>query len=256
MTFPALATSLLIAFSSAPLLAHAADADTHHHPHWSYQGEESPLHWGELSAEYADCSRGKNQSPVDFTEAEGTQGGRLHLQYKPTRFSVINNGHTIQATPADGVQSLQIGTKQFRLRQFHFHTPSEHTFKGKHFPMEVHLVHQSDEGELAVLGAVFKEGPANPALTGLLAQPVLPGKRVHLNTPLKLEDLLPKSSIHFRLNGSLTTPPCSEGVNWVVFSSPVPASAQQIEAMHKMIGQDNARPIQPLNARIIIQEDN
>ena len=204
-------------------------------PNWSYTGKDGAEHWGDLSPVYAACRLGKNQSPVDLSDIKTTRDN-------------------IQATPEESVQTLHLGNKAFTFKQFHFHTPSEHTFHAKYFPMEAHFVHQSDAGELAVLGVMFKEGEENPALQPLLAKSLKAGDKIKLDGKLDVMPLFPEGQSHFRLNGSLTTPPCSEGVNWIVFKTPVNASKAQLDAMRQMIGQDNNRPVQPLNARIVVEE--
>ena len=176
------------------------------------------------------------------------------LHYEPLLYTVEHNGHTIQATPAESVQALHLGDKVFALKQFHFHTPSEHTFLSKYFPMEAHFVHQSEAGELAVLAVMFEEGKENPALAPLLAKKLQAGEKEKLAEKLDVMPLFPEGQSHFRLNGSLTTPPCTEGVNWVVFKTAVNASKAQLDAMRDMIGQANNRPVQPLNARLVIEE--
>ncbi|MDO4904125.1 MAG: carbonic anhydrase family protein [Lautropia sp.] len=248
--FSATLATLVLAFSAA---GWAAD-DAHDSAHWSYEGTKAPAHWGKLSNDYVTCDRGKNQSPVDFSDSEPISGGKLSFHYPPLRYTAINNGHTVQAMPDGPEQFLTIGDQPFVFRQFHFHTPSEHTFQRRYFPMEVHFVHQgvNDGDALAVLGVVFEEGPENPALAPLLARQVLLGQTVRLNQPLDIEPLFPQDRQHFQLNGSLTSPPCSEGVHWIVFKKPVSASKAQIEQMRAMIGQANNRPVQPLNSRTIL----
>ncbi|WP_373796386.1 carbonic anhydrase [Neisseria dentiae] len=231
-----------------------AAAETH--PHWSYEGDKSsPAHWGELSEAFAMCGKGKNQSPVDLTDAVHVSGNSIDFRYQPARFRIENNGHTVQLTPDAGGETLDIGGKKMQLKQFHFHTPSEHTFNHRHFPMEAHFVHQSSTGELAVLTVLFQEGRNNPALAQILAKHLKAGQSAQTAAPLDINTLFPANRRHFRLNGSLTTPPCSEGVNWIVLETPVSAGAGQIKAMAKMIGHPNNRPVQPLNARIVIEED-
>lgn len=239
--------------AAAALLCAPAWAAQHGH-HWSYEGDASPAHWGSLAAEYAVCADGKNQSPVDLSSAIRAGGDSVRLAYAPMRYRVENNGHAIQVTPATEARALQIGDKSFVLKQFHFHTPSEHTFKGRHFPMEAHFVHQTAEGELAVVAVVFEEGAANPALKPLLTQSLQSGRSVEVAQLADITPLLPADQQHFRLNGSLTTPPCSEGVNWVVMKTPVSASKAQIRKMAAMIGHANNRPVQPLNSRIVVEE--
>ncbi len=239
-----------------PLLAvfAAGCAAAEKHPHWSYAGAEDPAHWGGLAKEYEACRSGANQSPVDFAAAAPIKGNSVHYRYAAQTYKLENNGHTLQAVAQGRPQYAYIGGKTFTLKQFHFHTPSEHTFKGKYFPMEAHFVHQGAKGELAVLGVVFKEGKDNPALAPLVAEKLKAGKSRMPAQPLDINALLPKNRAHFRLNGSLTTPPCSEGVNWVVFETPVEAGRAQIKAMEDIIGQKNNRPVQPLNARIVVEE--
>lgn len=223
-------------------------------PAWSYSGKDSPEHWGDISPVYATCKSGKNQSPVDLSAVQAHTDNSATFHYEPLHYTVENNGKTIKATPAENVQALQLGDKKFTFRQFHFHTPSEHTFLQKYFPMEAHFVHKADDGALAVLGVMFVEGEENQALRPLLAQKLQSGEKYTLTEILDITPLFPQGLEHFRLNGSLTTPPCSEGVNWVVFKTPVNASKMQLEAMRAMIGQNNNRPLQPLNARIVIEE--
>ncbi|MFC0035940.1 carbonic anhydrase [Cardiobacterium valvarum] len=223
-------------------------------PHWSYTGKDDPTHWGELSPAFVTCKLGKNQSPVDLSSANAKGDNSVEATYPPLAYSVENNGHTIQATPTDAVKTLKLGGEAFTLKQFHFHTPSEHTFLSKYFPMEAHFVHQNERGELAVIGVMFEKGAENAALAPLLAKPLKAGEKTAIADKLDIAALFPKDQNHFRLNGSLTTPPCSEGVNWIVFKTPVEASEAQFKAMEAMIGQANNRPVQPLNARIVIEE--
>ena len=225
--------------------------------HWSYGGSEGPAYWGELSADYSQCSIGRNQSPVDLNQDDAIRSNKdsVQVDYQPMGYELVNNGHTLQATPQGSQPPLQIGSRTFTLKQFHFHDPSEHTFKGRHFPLELHLVHGAEDGALAVLAVVFQEGDENPALAPLVAESLSRGQTRKLAEPLDIRPLLPKKLSYFRLNGSLTTPPCSEGVTWVVFSSPVKASKAQIEALGQIMGGPNNRPVQPLNARILVDED-
>ena len=157
--------SLLMAVSTATVSAET------HHAHWSYTGENDAAHWGDLSEDFAVCKTGKQQSPVDFSATKAVKGKQLAYRYNVADYKVENNGHTLQATPQGKAQTIVINGKTYTLKQFHFHTPSEHTFKGKHFPMEAHFVHQAEDGTLAVIGSVFKPGKNNPALSALIANP-------------------------------------------------------------------------------------
>ena len=166
---------------------------------------------------------------------------------------VLNNGHTIQVNYDPGSYVVLDG-RRFDLGQFHFHTPSEHSVEGKRYPMEAHLVHVGEDGELAVLGVLFEEGTENLALRGPWAMmPEREGPEVHLaEITLNARDLLPDETTYFRYMGSLTTPPCSEGVNWHVFTQPVEASQSQIAQFVDVIGA-NARPIQAQNSRLVLE---
>ena len=247
-------TAALLSVCALPMAAAQPHNAHHDAPHWSYAGAEGPAHWGGLSSDYAECSAGKNQSPVDLSRAAATSERSVVFHYQPARYRVENNGHALQATPEGGGQFVRIGGESFALKQFHFHAPSEHTFKGRHFPLEAHFVHQSTQGALAVVAVVFDAGTANPALKPLLAKKLKPGQSVQLPHELDISNLFPADTAHFRLSGSLTTPPCSEGVNWVVMEAPVAAAAAQLKAAATIIGHPNNRPVQPLNARIVIEE--
>ncbi|MFU2046950.1 carbonic anhydrase [Avibacterium gallinarum] len=222
------------------------------HSHWGYSGEGAPQHWGQLSADYQLCERGKNQSPVNLTKTV-TSHNSVEYQYQPSSVSLANNGHTLQASLQSANNQLKIDDKTFTLQQFHFHTPSEHQFQGKHFPVEIHFVHKSETGELAVLAIMVKEGKTNSVLEELLHNPLNVNEKIALAQPLDITKLLPRSKGHYRLNGSLTTPPCSEGVNWVVLQQPISASSEQIRSLSHTLGNNN-RPVQPINARIVVSE--
>ncbi len=221
--------------------------------HWSYEGESGPLHWGDLKKEYFMCKEGKNQSPVDITDARNIAKKHIQFRYFIGGKDVIYNGHTVQVNYKKG-SFITIDGHTFELKQFHFHTPSENTVNGEHFPMEAHFVHQDKDGNLAVLAVMFKEGEANPELDKIIASL---SPKMGVDTPLKNQAnasaLMPMDVDYYRFNGSLTTPPCSEGVLWAVFKKPVTASKAQINAIAKEIGNPNNRPVQPINARLITQ---
>lgn len=239
--------SLLMAVSTATVSAET------HHAHWSYTGENDAAHWGDLSEDFAVCKTGKQQSPVDFSTTKTVKGKQPAYRYNVADYKVENNGHTLQATPQGKAQTIVINGKTYTFKQFHFHTPSEHTFKGKHFPMEAHFVHQAEDGTLAVIGSVFKPGKNNPALSALTAKKLKAGESVDLKN-LNIQALLPKDSKSFQLKGSLTTPPCSENVTWVVLKTPVQADVAQFKAMRDIIGGENNRPVQPLNDREVNED--
>jgi carbonic anhydrase len=233
---------LMLAMTLA--VSSAALAEDHH---WSYEGDDGPEHWGGL------CSTGKNQSPVDLHDAVKAKLAPLSFKYESLAQDVFNNGHTVQVTYAPG-STLTVDSHQYQLKQFHFHAPSENLLNGKHFPLEAHFVHADADGNLAVVAVFFEKGAANAALDKLGKDlPVRAGDKHDLDAKLAAVELMPKTREYYRFSGSLTTPPCSEGVNWLVLKHPVTASEQQIEQLHAAMGHDNARPVQPLNARIIVQ---
>ncbi|MBU0946840.1 MAG: carbonic anhydrase family protein [Proteobacteria bacterium] len=222
--------------------------------HWGYSGHEAPEFWGDLSQDYAICKSGKNQSPIDLDSLIEAELSPIVFQYNAVPLNIVNNGHTVQVNYAPG-SSITVDGHTYNLLQFHFHTPSENTVKGQFFAMEAHLVHSDDAGNLSVLGVMFEEGAANPFLDGIWVH--MPEKAgVSKSLPemtLNVADMLPANKSYYRFNGSLTTPPCSEGVKWMVFKNPVPVSKAQAEKFHTLMGGDNNRPVQPVNARPVLQ---
>ncbi len=224
--------------------------------HWSYEGEAGPIHWGELDPAYAPCVNGQEQSPIHIETAKvvaGQQAEDLEIKYVPMQVSVVNNGHTIQANVKTNESAIKIAGKEYMLVQFHFHKPSEHQVDGKNFAMELHLVHKNEKDQLAVLGVLVKEGAVNETLSNMWKE--LPQKEtsqaITFAEPIDLVKLLPTNQQSFRYNGSLTTPPCTEGVKWVVFEEPIEMSKEQIEAFGKIFP-DNHRPVQPIHQREVM----
>ncbi len=222
-----------------------------HKAHWGYKGEGKPSKWGALSSEYKECGIGLNQSPIDLTNALSTNLPPLVLNYQGESKDIIDNGHTIEVEMASG-NSLKMDGKEFELKQFHFHSPSENHIDGKSYPLEAHFVNVDKDGEIAVVALMFQEGAKNSVLENIWQK--MPSKEGEKNS-LELKNianaLLPNDKSYYRFNGSLTTPPCSEGVRWYVLKTPVTASKEQIAKFHNVMGVDNNRPIQPINARII-----
>lgn len=244
----------------AMLMASAAGIAADKGPHWSYAGNSGPGHWGDLADAYATCKKGQSQSPVNF-ETRSTGGhsaprAKLLFSYNAPAREIVNNGHTIQVNMHEG-SNVAIEGKRYDLKQFHFHSPSEHTIDGKHLDMVAHFVHADANGNLAVVGVLFKEGRENPVLKQLWAH--LPGHSGGGHTISSLTvnpaDLLPDNTAHYHYTGSLTTPPCSEGVNWNVMTSPVEASAEQITAFTRLFTK-NIRPVQPVNGRKIVRNNS
>lgn len=219
--------------------------------HWDYSGEAGPQNWAKLTPEFHSCA-GQNQSPVNldgFIEAELEP---LKVSYKAGATEVMNNGHTVQVAYDPG-STLTLDGKTFQLIQFHFHMPSENQIKGLSYPLEGHLVHSDEQGNLAVLAVMFREGERNATLASLWDTPPAEGQKQAVSPLLNIRDMLPADLDYYRFNGSLTTPPCSEGVRWLVLKQPIVASHTQIEALTKSVGHANNRPLQPLNARAILQ---
>lgn len=232
------------------------DAKDNHAIHWGYSGPGGPDHWGELAPENINCKIGKNQSPIDLRDnvAVGTTGlPQLDIVYQDVPLKVVNNGHTVQINYPLG-SYIKVAEHRYELLQFHFHTPSEHKKEGFNYPMEVHLVHKDGDGHLAVMGILFQEGEENEALNTLLSNlPKQVGKQeVHQNESLNPAGFMPGNKDFYKYSGSLTTPPCSEGVYWMVFKQPIQASAEQIQQMNSLMG-DNSRPFQPTNARAVLK---
>ena len=224
-------------------------------PEWTYEGVEGPESWGELSEEFAVCSTGTQQSPIDLHDAVDADLTELEFDYKPTPLNIVNNGHTIQINYEPG-STLTLNGQTYELLQFHFHDPSEHTVEGNAYPMEAHLVHQNVEtGDLAVVGVLLDIGGAeNSTLKPVWDNfPMEAGPAVDVEgIEVNVAELLPDNTQdNYRYYGSLTTPPCSESVNWIVMKEPVTVSFQQVEDFAAAVG-ENARPVQALGRRYVL----
>ncbi len=220
--------------------------------HWGYAGAGGPSQWGDLKSEYATCKTGRMQSPIDVRGALVVGASKISFNYKLSELALRNNGHTVQVDYANG-STMAVGGKSYKLLQFHFHTPSEHLVDGKRYPLEMHLVHKGDDGTLAVAGVMIEPGAANIALQeiwGHLPRKAGEKKKV-AGVAINARDLLPDTDSYRHYKGSLTTPPCSEGVRWFVLDRPIEASAGQIATIAGIMGA-NARPSQPLNERLVI----
>jgi carbonic anhydrase len=217
---------------------------------WSYAGPSGPENWGELKSEYSLCKSGKEQSPIDIQNAFKYPFKPASFTYRPNKVAVLNNGHTIQVSaPNSGSVSLPTGT--FSLVQLDFHTPAEEKIQGRTYPLGAHLVHRSDAGKLAIVALMFEEGAHNTALEPIFtAMPRNAGGMVTLDNA-NIADLLPESHNAYAFMGSLTKPPCTEGVRWNVLTTAVQLSRAQLEAF-RAIYPMNARPIQPLNSRSVV----
>jgi carbonic anhydrase len=229
-------------------------------PHWDYSSHGGADGWGELTEEgsddaaFPDCNFAE-QSPVNIEGVTPLDSG-LSVDYEPTPLDVVNNGHTIQVNYKAG-SAMVVDGKTYELLQFHFHSPSEHELDGNQTPLEGHFVHQSADGEYAVLGVMIVAGNPNAAFQEVLD--VMPEEEGEVSADGSIEgdDLLPESLSYYAYDGSFTTPPCTEGVKWHVLSEPIEASLVQIAEFRSLeflshegefVG--NARPVQPLNGRL------
>lgn len=234
------------------LLASNAMASGDAEVHWGYAGENGPDQWGKLKPEFSVCSTGKSQSPVNLTGFIKASLKPINIAYQTGGNEVINNGHTIQVAFSSG-SKITVDDREFELKQYHFHAPSENLINGKSYPMEVHLVHLDKDSNIAVIGIMFEEGAENKTLTEIWPHmPQNGGDKFKLPTSVSAKNLLPAKQDYYRFEGSLTTPPCSEGVRWLVMAHPITASKSQIEQFTKIMHHPNNRPVQPLNARTVL----
>lgn len=221
--------------------------------HWSYDGDTGPANWGNLNTEYSLCETGKNQSPINITQAIKASLSELNFDYVADVASIKNNGHSIQSNIADG-SSVMINGKEFNLLQFHFHSPSEHHVNGNNYPLEVHFVHADKDMNLAVVGVFFEESSEeNTVFKDILKMAPKKEGEKKVKKSIDYKNLIPKDKSYYRLNGSLTTPPCSEGVTWVVMKDIQPISKKQVDKYYKIFGFDANRPVQALNARVVAE---
>jgi len=224
--------------------------------HWSYSGKEGPEFWGELSKDYKTCKIGSNQSPIDI------KGSLLDANLPPIKFkynmltpgTVKNNGHTVQVDMWSG-GVITVDDIEFKLKQFHFHTPSENKINGQSFPLEAHFVHLSEKNEIAVVAILFSPGVDDPTLKNLWEKlPMNAGDSVKAESDaMKRLEFEGDLKNYYRFNGSLTTPPCTEGVRWIVMKQAFSVSKEQVEKLQQALKQANNRPVQPLNARVILK---
>lgn len=220
---------------------------------WDYKGD-NPQHWSELSAKYRSCGIGLNQSPIDLDHGIKATLPQLDIEYGGNFTTVENNGHTVLVIAGQG-NHLIVDKERYDLVQCHFHHPSEHLLKGTRFPLECHFVHRLADDEIAVIGVLMKKGRHNKAFEEILTlTPKKTGEKMKIpNDRLPIKDLLPNTLHYIRYSGSLTTPPCSEAVNWIILVEPVEISADQI-ARFAALYPNNARPIQPSHHRPVLED--
>ena len=237
-----------------------SDAPIAHEVHWGYQGVEAPEYWADLDPDFALCRDGKEQSPIDLANAvpiedsgiERRLGNTvLERRQRARVMDLVDNGHTIQITN-DAAMTIELGGTEYELVQYHFHSPSEHTVDGEHALLEIHFVHKSAAGELAVFGLLVEEGEHSVMLEPIIA--ALPDGQDdprHLEgLDLDMSELRPLPQHYYRYEGSLTTPPCSEAVQWLVMADKREISAEQMTAIVSRLHHNN-RPVQPLGDRAI-----
>jgi carbonic anhydrase len=223
-----------------------------HGPHWGYKGSTGPTHWSKMESEFASCGVGREQSPIDIRN-DAVQAADLPpiaFSYKLTPLSIVDNGHTIQVNVAPG-SSIDVAGHRYELAQFHFHRPSEESIDGKRHSMVAHLVHKDAQGRLAVVAVLLSDGALNPMVATLWANlPAHGGESAPTGVQIDPADLLPADRGYYTFAGSLTTPPCSEGVTWFVLKNPSTLSSGEIERFASLYPM-NARPVQPLNGRTV-----
>lgn len=242
------------AFLFAAVVSLTASAETAGHG-WTYDGEHGPAHWGAMSEAFHACESGRAESPINIDGAKKAPADmpRLKINCQPLPIDIINTGHAVQFNATPGTDSITLGDQAYQLVQFHFHSPGEEHFAGKDSAMDAHLVHRSSDGKLLVLAVQFKIGAQpNPVIQAMLDRiPKEPGAEFKVDAvmvnPL---ELLPKQTGYYTYSGSLTTPPCSEGVTWIEFKESMTITQQQRDAMHRFY-HGNQRPVQALNGREI-----
>ncbi|QLG87542.1 carbonic anhydrase family protein [Chitinibacter bivalviorum] len=232
------------------------EAAAHDPSHWSYEGSTGPNNWGNMKPEFATCKSGTQQSPINITETYSQSLDRLQFSYQPSKLNIQNNGHTIQLNYDSG-SFLTIGSDKYQLLQFHFHTPSEEAIGGKRYPMVAHLVHKNEAGQLAVVALLINQGKEDNPLFNQFWQK-LPTEhketRIFDDIQYNVANLLPGNQSYWTFMGSLTTPPCSEGVRWFVLKQPLQISAKQISRFKREFAM-NARPLQSVFERAILDSN-
>ena len=244
------ALKVLAGLALCPLCAprgFAADAQ------WSYEGAGGPAKWGELDAANRACSAGTQQSPIDIGDTIRAQLAPLRMSWARSADTIVNDGHTIQLNMGEASVLAIGGGGNYRLVQFHFHRPSEHTINGASFPMEVHFVHRNAAGALAVVGVLMTTGKVNKAFTTIvLTMPNRAGAPAKADPKIDPNAFLPAKRGYYRYSGSLTTPPCSETVDWLLLTDPIQVAEADINSFARLYPM-NARPAQKLDRRFVLR---
>ena len=249
MTAYRLACIALVIVVPVAAAQHAAEAP---HPHWGYDGENGPSHWASLDPAYRACEVGKHQSPIAINDPTPKNLPAIEFSYQATPLKIIDNGHTIQVSYAPG-SFITVNHHQYELQQFHFHHPSEEEVNGRSYPLVGHLVHKDAAGKLAVVAVLMDEGTANDVIQAIWTHlPEEQGKEVErVGLTVDATKLLPATRGYYTFTGSLTTPPCTEGVTWFVLKTPSQISRDEIALFAKHYPH-NARPLQAANHRTIV----
>ena len=254
MRIASLSLPLLLALACcAPKSAdHATEADAQSGAvvtKWTYDGATGPDHWAQLGGAAALCGSGQRQSPVDITGQPQQRFSRIKLNYNSVTATIQNTGKTVRIAPQDG-GSIDLDGTPYTLKYIDFHSPSEHAIAGHHATMESQFVHEDAKGDKLIVAVLYDVGVADPMLGSLWTYlPPDPGQPLPLSDLLiNAQDLQPATNDFYVYSGSLTTPPCTEGVTWMIYSSPLSVSAEQADAFERLIG-PNARPVQPQDNR-------
>lgn len=218
---------------------------------WDYGKEHGPLHWGEIKPQFAQCTAGQRQSPIDIRKTEKADLPAIEFDYQPSPLRIVDNGHTVMVTYAAG-SSIRVADVRYALKQFHFHRPSESMIHGRSYDMELHLVHADETGHLAVVAVLLEQGPENALVRELWKNVPREKEKEAVLEAVRINaaDLLPGDRGYYTFEGSLTTPPCTEDVTWLVLKRPVTISAEEIAQFAKLYPRD-ARPAQPLHGRVV-----
>jgi carbonic anhydrase len=221
-----------------------------HGTHWSYEGEGGPANWPKINVDWAKCSAGHRQSPIDIRDGMKVDLEQVAFDYHPSSFNEIDNGHTIEVTVGGG-NFITVGNQVYELQQFHFHRPSEERINGRGTEMVMHLVHKSVEGKIAVVAVLLERGKAHSLIQTVWNNlPLEKNETVAPSVVLDLNDALPERREYYTFMGSLSEPPCTEGVLWLVMKQPMQASPAQM-ALFSRLYPLNARPAQPSYGRVI-----
>ncbi len=220
--------------------------------HWSYEGANGPGRWGDLSPDYAACKQGRMQSPIDIRGAQFDRLPGLTFQYRSSPLTIVNKGYTIEVVYDRG-SYLRIGPRRYELESFHFHTPSEHTINGWRADMVIHIVHRDRQGKILVVAVPVIAGRRHNVMLNRLwdyAPKTVGDSEYYPHVGIKPTFLLPNKRGYYAYSGSLTTPPCTEGVRWIVLKAPLQVSAEQVHRFRRVMGR-NVRPLQAVNARAV-----